>query len=156
MAVGALLLIASSAQVINFNGGEDDLTPMGEAPFTLPGDTLQVGKAVRLTAWGRLGANSNEKTIRCYFGARLLASASGPFNRGAWSFSANVTRLGLTNEKAIGEMIVSANDGSIVTQTMSYATPTSDLSTDLVVKCTGEGTATGDVKQESFLMELLQ
>lgn len=137
-------LYSSVAVVGNVLTGEDEL-----ATYTLPAGTLAAaGRGVDIQAAGLFGATANNKQIRCYFGAtNVLNNFAAGSNGLAWWIRGTVTRITATTQIATGalyEQNVSnarnANDTS----------PAETLTADVVIRCTGEATATNDIILKSF------
>ena len=124
--------------------------------YTMPGGTLGTdGDAVRVTAWGTTGANTNNKTIRLKFGATtVLDSGAMVWNGKAWHVTAVVARTGGSAEEAIGQIVASPGGASIVAVATTHSTPGENLSFNV----TGQnGTAAAnDIVFEGAVVELLQ
>jgi len=146
IAAATARLYVNVSSVGNVGAGEDDLMS-----YTMPAETMNVAnRGVRIIAWGTTAANSNQKTINLYFGATILRMIGPvPSNNTAWRIEATILRVTETTQKASGTSIVGTNPNSDVTA------PVEDLSTDTLIKVTGEGTVNDDVLQEGMIIQLL-
>ena len=107
--------------------------------------------------------NANTKTVKFKFGATSITiftnqSTSNAFE---WFASLLVTRTGAAAQTIDGWLLIyNAATGSragtrpLTTGTINTAAET--LSGDVIVRLTGEATATNDVTQSQMLVELLQ
>lgn len=102
--------------------------------YTLPANTLtRNGDAVRITAWGSLGADANTKTGRLYFGSTVISTLSTTNNAGIWRFDAVIVRTSATAQ--LSDALVSAGTAL---GTATVTTPSEALSGAVVIKVTGQ------------------
>jgi len=130
----------------NVGTGEDDLMS-----YTMLADVMNdANRGIRVIAWGITAANSNQKTTNLYFGATILRMIGPvPSNNASWRIEATILRVTETTQKASGQSIIATNSNSDI------SSPTEDLSTDTIIKVTGEGTVDDDVLQEGMVIQLL-
>ena len=137
----------SSVAVGNVGAGVDTLITL-----TIEKDTLyKNGQALRITAWGSFAANGNNKEVILDVGGTTV-SDSGVLtdNDKKWMVEAIVIRTGVDTQDVISRFI---HDTAIIT--LAITALTKDDGADIVVKCTGEATATDDIIQEGMLIEVL-
>jgi len=129
---------------------EDTLYTYSLLPNTLalPGQTLH------LHCWGATGATANNKTMKLYFGASVVTTPTAATNAKGWDMRLDVTRA------ATGATQVVVGNGSVdVTPITTFNNAgTDDMTTGLVVKCTGtNGTAAAnDVAGKGMTVEISQ
>lgn len=142
-------LASNTTPVGNINGGEDNLITYTMQPNVLAKD----GYNVEIKAWGTFAANANNKTIKLKFGsATLYDTGAVAANDGSWEITATVTRTGTAAEQSIAS-IISSN--ALIISSTTYSVPTVSLSATVIIKCTGEGTATNDVIQKGLLIKVV-
>lgn len=139
--------LTDTTAVGNVGAGEDDLITL-----TLDADTVNEDHdKVLIKAFGTTAANGNNKTIKLYLGSTELTSAAATTpNDQDWILWATVIRTSATSAKAIVEYV--SNDSG--DNTVDYKAITEDFTTDLVVKCTGEGSSDDDIVQEALVVEV--
>lgn len=141
-AVGGVLYVDSATHG-NTTTGETDL-----ATYTVPANTLSVNNmSLRFRAWGTVAANANAKTIRVRFGVVDVCtpvsgtSASG----GSWLLEGEIVRTA-SNQQDV--MIWPSTVGIANTPIVNIFVET--VTAAIVLKITGQATATNDIKQEGF------
>ena len=147
MSAGGIVNV-NTVEVGNVGAGEDDLIT-----YLLAANSLDVsGAFIEFEAFGTFAANANNKRIRLYFGTILLYD-SGPIaaNSGSWIIQSKVIRTNSGSQKAISTVI---SDNALMLDSSFYMTGTEDLSTDINIRCTGEGIADNDVIQEGLIIKL--
>lgn len=130
----------------NVGAGEDDLITLTSPANTLIAD----GDVLRWTSFGTTAANGNTKTIKVYFDATQLVSASSTYNDQPWRAVAWFQRVGSSSisyyvELIVGTSIIDVDGGALgVTATNSRT-----------LKCTGESgsSANDDVVQRASALE---
>lgn len=121
----------------NQGAGEDTLKT-----YTMPGGTL-VGAdndSVRITAWGKISGDSDDATIRIYFGATVVVSI-GILRISAidWWAQATVTaETGSAQEACAGIVIEGSVCAALVTS------PGENPAGAIVIKCTGQNNTDAD------------
>lgn len=138
----------NTTPVGNIGAGEDNLIQ-----YTLPANTLAAtGRVVRITAWGSFAANGNNKTLKAYFGATSISLLSAvAVNSAAWIAVVHIIRTGASAEILFGELHYASTLAAIT----SPATPAEDTTAAVVIKFTGEATATNDVIQSGMIVEVM-
>lgn len=143
--VGGVIHVDTTA-VGNVGSGEDDLIT-----YTLPANTLDTnGQIIKITAAGTTASNGNNKTIKLYLGSTELTSASANTpNDQDWCFEAIIIRKGSSSQVSLVKFF--SNDSS--DDTVDVLQDSEDLTTNLVIKCTGEATSDDDIVQELMVIE---
>lgn len=124
----------------NVGAGEDDLQTV-----TCEADGFyKNGQATRIRACGRTAANANGKTFKLYFGGTsILTTGSVAANNKPWWVEALVYRTALDTQVAFAWGTF--NDVEIAPQRTAL---TKDDGASIIVKGTGEATATDDIQQD--------
>jgi len=146
-------LHTDTTDVGNVGAGEDNLMT-----YTLRGGTMAFnGEAIRVTAWGRWGANNNEKLLRAYFGSTsiLLTVAGHIPNAGGWKAQFEIVRTGATSQILIGHNTTREGVGSSFNFVPDEATPAETLAGPVVIKMTGAATSDNDIVQKGMIVEYL-
>lgn len=146
------VLNAQSTAVGNVTTGEDDLHT-----YTMPASTLVATN--RIIVWegsGTFANNANAKTHRVYFGAVMhtLVAPAGLLSVAVeWRGSAKIYRTGSNAQRyeisvrysvpATGEILEFASQGTL-TQTEAGT---------IIIKSTGDATATNDIVQNTSSVE---
>lgn len=124
--------------------------------YTLPANSLaNVGDSVRIRCGATTAANANNKTFKIYFGASSFSSGTVASNNGAFNFEMIVTRTA-----AATQMVWSSGTGGTAGITPilpTYTAGADDLTTALVIKCTGQdGSASAaDISGKFMLVEMI-
>jgi hypothetical protein len=122
--------------------------------FSLPANVLSAnGKIVRITAWGTYAANANNKVIKVFFGATSITLQNGASNTGTWRSVTDIVRTGAATQKMNGiqsQRVSGAGDAVVIN-----AAPAETLSGAVTIKTEGTATATNDILQEGFYVEVL-
>jgi hypothetical protein len=121
--------------------------------WAVPANTLNAaGQSLRITCWGTTAANSNNKTIKLYFGASVITSGTLTDSNKNWTAQLIVMRTGAATQSVIGTM---QHDTTMITP--YYAAGTDDLTADVTAKCTGQsGTASNDIVAKGMIVELIK
>lgn len=144
----AYQLDANLTPVTNHNAAITNLISYTMQPNVLG----KVGYNVDIQAYGIFAANANNKEIILYFGSDVLFDSTAlPINGGTWLLQATVTRTSPTTQQAIVK-VTSSN--STLPNTVVYTTPIQDLTTAIVIKCTGQGVATADITEIGQLVKV--
>lgn len=133
-----------TTQVGNVNAGEDDLMT-----FSLPASLLAVDQdRIEVQAAFTFAGNANNKQVKFFFGSNnAYATGALALNGASLVVRATVIRV----SAAVQKILVSAGGNDVLVTTAklaAFADATETLSSIVVVKFTGEGTATDDVVQE--------
>jgi hypothetical protein len=112
--------------------------------YTLPAGALDVqGRAITITAYGKLGATANNKNVKLWFGATVVATTGVvATNTGGWQLQADVAKVGAAGSNtqiAQGQNIVAATHGGVNIP----PAPTEVESGPIVIKVTGASSTTG-------------
>lgn len=143
------VLNVNTTSVGNVGSGEDNLIT-----YTLPAATLHTNaQGLRVTAWGITANNADAKTVKLYFGATQVAAISLTTSQAnTWRFEAVIVRTGASSQVGSASFI----QGGTVSQVgATGSTPVGTLSSNVIVKCTGEATTIDDIIQRGLLVELL-
>ena len=116
----------------------------------MPADS---GKAIKVRAWGKTAANGNNKTIKLYFGATVLATHGlAATNDKDWYMEGTVIQ-GATGAQSC-ECSYFLEGAAAMTNTVQAAAETE--TGDVIVKCTGEsGTASDDILMKGMIVEFM-
>ena len=140
-----------ATQVGNVGAGEDDLIT-----FTLPAASLHTnGMGVRVTAWGITANNANAKTLRVYFGASLATIGLDPSINGQWKVTLIIVRTGAATQEAWIDVISATSTANTPEHFTFVLAPTQTLSGAIVIKMTGQATASDDIIQRAMITELI-
>jgi hypothetical protein len=112
--------------------------------YSLPASAFdQAGRGVCVTAYGKLAANGNNKRVKLWFGATVVAdSGVSTGNAVGWQLSADVFKVGAVGsntQTAQGQSIVGGTHGGVNVP----PAPTETESGAIVVKVTGTSPTTG-------------
>ncbi len=137
-------------EVGNVGAGEDDLIT-----YTLVANSLNTtGDYIEIIVFGTLASNSNSKTIALKFGGQTIyTTEANTANGGTWYLRALIFRNGSSAQK----IIVTVDSDNTTLQNDSqysanYTSGTQDLTSDQIIKCTGEGVADNDIIQQAMII----
>lgn len=141
-------LYSSTTTAGNGAGVETDLFV-----FNMRADQLEsAADTLAVFAAGSFAATASaDKRVRFKIGAATVfdTGALAIVSSTAWTLSATITRTGKLSQKCVTEFTASG-----VLPLVQYATSTVDLSTDLVVKLTGQATLASDVVTQVFVLDI--
>ena len=107
---------------------------------------------LEIDAWGIFAANVNNKTVKLHFGSQvILTTGAIAANDGTWSLKAKIIRKTNTTQEIVSE-ILSSNTS--VSDSATRTAGTQDLSTSLVIRCTGTAGASSDITQYALKINL--
>ncbi len=123
--------------------------------YTIKGNSMPAdsGKAVKIIVWGKTAANANNKTIKLYFDATVVATlAVAGTNDKDWMLKATIIQGTTGAQTAIGELYLEGAGNMLTFVTTPAGTETGDI----LVKCTGESATAGDdILQKGMIVEFL-
>lgn len=131
----------------NVTTGEDDLIT-----FTIPANTLQNnGDFIEFEMAGFIAATANNKRVRVYLDNTALFDTTALVTTTAedWSIKGKIIKTGTGTQKCIVEWI--STEATLLTS-VDYSTSAEDETAALVLKATGEATATDDIVQELLIV----
>jgi len=145
--LGGLLNIDTTSQS-NSSTSETDLID-----YTLSAKQLRNnGDVIEIDSWGEYASNANNKTINLKFGSQtILTTGSIAANAGTWRIKAKIIRVTESTQEIISE-IISSN--SSVVESATRTAGTQDLTSDLVIKTTGQGGASNDITNYGLIINL--
>lgn len=109
------------------------------------GTLSKVGSSLLLFACGTTAANSNNKTIKLYFGTtEIFTTGAFAGNDIDWTLQAEIVRNGATSQITWAQFFGSAT----LTSKIQVGTASVNLATQQEITLTGTGSTTGDI---SFL-----
>jgi len=123
--------------------------------YTLPANTLaSIGDTLRVTCSGSTAANTNGKTVKLYFGASAVTSASITTSAAGWTLQYYVTRNSTTTTQTVAGWGIASTVG---VNPQIFA-GTDDTSTALTIKCTGTDavSSASDIVANQFIVELIK
>lgn len=141
------VILRSVTAVGNIGAGVDDLISL-----TMPANTLYMnGQGLRIIAYGKFGADGNNKELILAFGGTTIAD-SGVITPNAknWYLEALVFRTGVAGQDCIGRM---QQDTTMVTP--KFTATTIDETAAIIIKLTGETTDTDMIIAEGMFVEVL-
>ena len=140
-------LRVDNTPVGNVGAGEDTLITYAMAANTLSSDK----QYLEISAWGTVAANANSKTIKLHLGStELLTTGAVAANSGSWQINCQLVRSAAASEQSIAK-IISSN--ALIIDSATFLDVTEDLTTNLNIFCTGEGTTTDDVIQKGLIIK---
>lgn len=136
----------NTTAVGNVTTGEDDLMT-----YSLPLNAFSSAtKGIHIKAWGRTANNVNAKTLKAYFGSQLmLTNALVASIAGVWIFEADVWATGTDTQDYIADLRTTGA-AAVAVIDPEVGTATQDDGAAIIVKLTGEATATDDIIQEGM------
>lgn len=135
---------ASMQQSLTGVGNTADTTDDVLFTYSLPASSFDVaGRALTVTAFGKLAANGNNKRMKIWFGATAVADSGVVTGNGVgWQLQADIAKVGAAGANTQigqGQSIVGTTHGGVnVPQT-----PTETESGAIVIKVTGASGTTG-------------
>ena len=135
-------------------GNGADTTEDTLMSFSLPAKTLTAtdGKGIKIRAWGTTAANSDNKTMRLYFGSEVVATPTAATNNKNWELELEVYRTGSSTQVVVGKGQV---DTTVVTP--YFATGAETDTSAITIKVTGQaGTGNAnDIVAKCLIVEVL-
>jgi len=125
--------------------------------YTLPGGSLSAaGQSVRITCWGATAANSNNKTIKLYFGSTSYATPTFAGNGQSWFLQMVVMRTAAATQATFGTGV--AGTGSLTPVAVVASAGAETLASGVLIKCTGtNGTASAsDITANGMIVEAIK
>jgi len=121
------------------------------ASDTILGNTLNTnGTYLELEAWGSFANNANNKTLKLKFGSTVLYNTGAIRARNSsWHVKAIIARTGSATEKGNVEII--SSDPLVLDESINFSV-SENLTTDLELFFTGQGTADNDILQEAMII----
>lgn len=144
-----VVLDVDTNSVGNIGGGEDDLIVS-----TIPANTLDVDhKYIHFSASGRFATSVSNKQLRAYFGStKIFDSGSLAITTASdWILEGWIIRISATSEHALVKF---ESSSSVLLASALYSTPAEDLTTQVVLKCTGAGTSDNDITQTDLIVDV--
>lgn len=121
--------------------------------YSLPANVLSaVGKTLRIYAYGVCGANTDNKTMKLYFGSEVITTPTAATNAKNWYLQLDVIKTGASTQIVCGQGIVDT------TSVTPYVTTGAETDTSAItIKMTGTaGTGTAnDIVFKFGLVEIL-
>lgn len=139
----------NTTAVGNVTTGEDNLMT-----FAMPASTFSAAKkGVQIVAWGTAANNANAKTLKLYFGTVAILTISLTVSQaGVWRISAEVFSTGTDAQDYVAQLL---QGGTTTLVDVENGSLTQDDGAAITIKCTGDATATDDIKQEGLLVRYL-
>ena len=117
--------------------------------------SFAVGAGIRVTAWGTVAANGNNKTWKIFFGTTtVISSGVVIINAKNWIARATVIRSGVSTQKVLGETV---SDAAVISTNVADATESE--AANITLKVTNASPTTGaaaDVLTKGFTVEALR
>lgn len=134
-------------------GNGADTTEDTLLTYTLPAKVLSAAnKGIRIRVWGNTAANTDNKTIKLYFGSEVIASPTAATNNKGWSLELDVFKTGSSTQVVFGSGQV---DVTPVTPLVTTGAETDTAG--IVIKVTGQaGTGNAnDIVAKGLVVEML-
>jgi hypothetical protein len=138
---------------LSSTGNGADTTEDTLQTYSLPTNSLDnVSRCVRITTWGILAANADNKTIKLYFGGSVISSGTLTSSGVNWRSTLTVCKTGASTQSVLGEMSVGA---TMIAPYYNAGTDTD--SSAITIKTTGQaGTANAnDIVSKGQIVEFL-
>lgn len=118
--------------------------------YELPVNNMQNNSDIlSIKASGVFAANGNNKTLKLKFGSQtILDTGAVAANGTSWEINATIIRNSQTVQ-TISTTIISNNSAFSIN-----TTGTQDLSVSNIIKCTGQGSVTNDLTENSLIIGL--
>jgi len=144
-------VFANYANGGNTGTGEDTLQSI-----TIPAGTLsRDGRALKVEMFGTSANNANSKTLKLYFGTKLVMSeVLTPSQLNRWHIEMYVVNTA-TGQKTGGKFVQTQNGGSgTVLNEVYVVDATEDESSDIIIKTTGEAVSDNDILHKVSIIEV--
>lgn len=122
------------------------------ASYSLPASTLNTGTKLRVGASWTLAANTNSKTVKCYFGASNMSSGLLLTNNKNASCELTVTQIGAASQIVWGNMLVDVTD---ITGYVNAGTDSGASAITIKLTATQGSAQASDVILNDFYVERL-
>ena len=150
--VGAITVnVTEAGNIANTN--EQDLWT-----YSLPAATLNAnGRGVRITVWGTLAANANDKVAKLYMGGYLLSSSvtAMTVNNGLFRAQAEVIRTGAATEVGNASFYYGVLNGAQTYRANAFALAL-DTTAAIIIKVTGQSPTAGAANDVVFKGALVE
>jgi len=150
--VGAVTVnVTEAGNIANTN--EQDLWT-----YSLPAATLNAnGRGVRITVWGTLAANANDKVAKLYMGGYLLSSSviAMTVNNGLFRAQAEVIRTGAATEVGNASFYYGVLNGAQTYRANAFALAL-DTTAAIIIKVAGQSPTTGAANDVVFKGALVE
>lgn len=140
--------LAVTTEATNTGSAQTDLqsiTLTGMTTQHFQGGLQATTNGIRIVAAGTFAGNGNTKTVLLVFGGTTIATLTGAINGGNWRIDAMV--MSKTSASQTVNVMIQYGSTTPLASTMATVSPTVDTTASVIVKCTGQGTATADVTQ---------
>lgn len=129
-------LVPLSAKVAVAGNGADQTEDVMQT-FSIPANTMGANgvQGFEIEAWGTFAANGDNKQVKLYFGAVVIASGVVTNNGNNWFARMRVYRSGLNTQVVTAEMLVGTTD---ITPLVTTGTEVETAA--IVAKVTGQET----------------
>jgi len=136
----------------NLGNAETDLITYNLAAKSMANN----GDYLEIIAWGIFASNANNKTLKLYFGNQIIYQTdANAANNANWQFKAIIIRKSSNSQEICTELL---SNSSTIQNDSNYPivriVGNQDLSASLIVKCTGQGSATNDLIQNTLIIKL--
>ena len=118
--------------------------------WTLPANTLNAGKMLRITAFANTAATTGVKTFRVYFGGTTICERATALNNGQFRGDMIVVATGSTTEWSSGLV-----NSSAMSPTIYPATPAVSASGDIAINLAGTSVVAGEITSRLLMVELV-
>ena len=138
----------SPTAVSNVDATENDLIS-----YSMGANVLDTnGYFLEVTVSGTVASNANNKRIKMYFGSTVVLDTTAvAANSGSWDIKTTVLRTSGSAEKVSCSII---SDNGLIVDSSTYTSVSEDTTSPIIIKCTGQGVAAGDITQEFLIIKL--
>ena len=122
--------------------------------YTLPANTLSTaGQSLRITCWGQTASDSNNKTMKLYFGSTAVSTVAAGSVGQSWWLDMIVMRTAAATQATLQRGF--AGTGSVTPIAVVASAGAETLTSGVLIKCTGtNGTASAsDITANGMIVE---
>lgn len=143
------MVFSTATSVGNTDGTAEDLASYTIKANSMPADSA---KAVRVLAWGKTAADSDNKIISIKFGSTVVAThASAATNDKDWVLEATIIQGATGAQSAIGQFSLEGASQDI----QLVSTPAETQTSDTVVALNADGINANDILLKGMTVEFL-
>jgi hypothetical protein len=121
--------------------------------YNLPYNSLYaINSFLEIDTYGTFANNANNKTLKLYFGSDLIFNTGSiAFNGSYWHIKAKIIKNSSSMQQCIVDIITS---DTLLRSSTVISSSTADLTSNNIIKCTGQGSSSNDVIQNGLIIKL--
>jgi hypothetical protein len=121
--------------------------------YDLPSNSLYATHSfLEIEAYGNFASNANNKTLKIYFGTDLIFDTGAiAFNGSFWHIKAKIIKNSSSTQQCITDIITS---DTLLRSSTVISSSTADLTSNNIIKFTGQGGLSNDVIQNGLIIKL--